>query len=128
MSAQQRPTIEDVRWIHFSMMASLLCGTAFGTIGCHSKSTLTPQQVEGKRLYEVGCAHCHDRNDLGLKKVPPNLHGLFAKDKLPGGEPATDADVEQVLLHGKGMMPSFAYQMTDEQMAALLAYLHTDLQ
>ncbi|HZP05955.1 MAG TPA: cytochrome c [Terracidiphilus sp.] len=109
------------------MTAALLCGTAFGITGCHSKSTLTPQQAEGKQLYEVGCAHCHEQNDLGLKKKPPDLHGLFNRDKLPGGGPATDADVEQVLLHGKGMMPSFAYQMTREQMAALLAYLHTGL-
>ena len=29
---------------------------------------------------------------------------------------------------GKGMMPSFAYQMSKEQMQGLLAYLHTGLQ
>jgi len=34
---------------------------------------------------------------------------------------------EQVLMAGKGMMPSFAYQMTKEQLAALLAYLHTGM-
>jgi mono/diheme cytochrome c family protein len=28
-------------------------------------------------------------------------------------------------MSGKGMMPSFAYQMTQEQRNALLAYLHT---
>ena len=127
MRASQRPTIRDVRRIRFSIAAALLCAAALSLGGCHSKSALTPQQAEGKRLYEVGCAHCHEQNDLGLKKVPPNLHGLFDKDKLPGGEPATDADVEQVLLRGKGMMPSFAYQMTREQMQAVVAYLHTGL-
>ncbi|HUA93671.1 MAG TPA: cytochrome c [Terracidiphilus sp.] len=100
---------------------------AVGVTACRSKSALNPQQAEGKHLYEVGCAHCHEQNDLHLKKVPPDLHGLFNRDKLPGGEPATDAEVEQVLQHGKGMMPSFAYQMTREQRAALLAYLHTGL-
>jgi mono/diheme cytochrome c family protein len=35
--------------------------------------------------------------------------------------------VEQILLSGKGMMPSFAYQMTKEQMDAVVAYLHTGL-
>lgn len=127
MRASQRPTIRDVRRIRFPIAAALLCAAALSLGGCHSKSALTPQQAEGKRLYEVGCAHCHEQNDLGLKKVPPNLHGLFDKDKLPSGEPATDADVEQVLLRGKGMMPSFAYQMTREQMQAVVAYLHTGL-
>jgi mono/diheme cytochrome c family protein len=93
--------------------------------GCHVQSALTPQQAEGKRVYETGCAHCHEENDLHLKKVPPNLHGIFKSKTLPDGAPATDAEVQQVLLAGKGMMPSFAYQMTQEQRDALLAYLHT---
>lgn len=95
--------------------------------GCRPTPRLSPQQAEGKHVYDVGCAHCHELNDLALKKVPPNLHGLFKRTKLPGGEPATDAEVEQVLLTGKGMMPSFAYQLTRDQMAALLDYLHTGM-
>ena len=78
-------------------------------------------------MYDVGCAHCHEENDLHLKTVPPNLHGLFNHKALPDSEPATDTDVEHVLMTGKGMMPSFAYQLTKEQMDALLAYLHTGM-
>ena len=95
--------------------------------GCHVQPALTSQQIEGKHLYDVGCAHCHEENDLHLKKVPPNLHGVFSRAKLPSGAPATDAEVEHVIMTGKGMMPSFAYQMTSEQVAALLAYLHTGM-
>lgn len=95
--------------------------------GCHSRQELTPQQSEGKHFYQVRCAHCHQDNDLNLKKVPPDLHGLFTRTTLPSGSPATDAQVSNVVLAGKGMMPSFAGRFTDEQMAALLAYLHTGL-
>ena len=98
-----------------------------GAVGCRSAQKLTPQQVEGKHLYEAGCAHCHEFNDLALKKVPPNLHGLFSRSKLPDGEPATDAEVEHVLTTGRGMMPPFAWQLTREQMDALVAYLHTGM-
>jgi mono/diheme cytochrome c family protein len=93
--------------------------------GCHSTSDLTSQQAEGKSLFGAGCAHCHEENDLHLTKVPPNLHGLFKRETLPDGTPATDEEVERVLLAGRGMMPSFAYQMDKEQMESLLAYLHT---
>ncbi|MFZ1940117.1 MAG: cytochrome c [Terracidiphilus sp.] len=96
-------------------------------VGCHVEPALTPQQTEGRHFYEAGCAHCHEENDLHLKKVPPNLHGLFNRSTLPDGEPATDAEVERVVLTGKGMMPSFAYQMTKPQLEALIAYLHTGL-
>jgi mono/diheme cytochrome c family protein len=93
--------------------------------GCHPAPQLTQQQAEGKHVFEVGCAHCHEENDLHLKKVPPNLHGLFHRTTLPDGSPATDQEVERILLSGKGMMPSFAYQMTRQQMEALIAYLRT---
>jgi mono/diheme cytochrome c family protein len=94
---------------------------------CHREPALTAQQQEGKHLYEVRCAHCHRDNDLALKKVPPDLHSVFARATLPSGAPATDAEVRRVVLTGKGMMPAFAGRFTDEQMAALLAYLHTGL-
>jgi mono/diheme cytochrome c family protein len=97
------------------------------SVGCRSAPKLKPQQTEGKHVYEAGCAHCHEENDLRLKKVPPNLHDLFKRGTLPDGEPATDAEVEHVILTGKGLMPSFAYQMTQAQLDALVAYLHTGL-
>jgi mono/diheme cytochrome c family protein len=114
-----------------SIRVALCAGIAFwpgiGAIGCRPAPKLTPQQAEGKHLCGVRCAHCHEFNDLNLKKVPPNLHGVFSRSSLPSGAPATDTEVERVVLAGKGMMPSFAGRFTKEQMDALLAYLHTGL-
>ena len=95
--------------------------------GCHSAPALTEQQAQGKLLYQVRCAHCHEDNDLALKKVPPDLHHVFDRATLPSGIPATDLAVRNNVLTGKGMMPSFSGRFTEEQMAALLAYLHTGL-
>lgn len=100
---------------------------AFILSACHKQAPLTPQEAEGKHLYAGRCAHCHEDNDLALTKVPPNLHSVFRHPKLPSGMPATDAQVQTVILAGKGMMPSFAGRFSNEQMAALLAYLHTGL-
>jgi hypothetical protein len=72
-------------------------------------------------------AHCHEDNDLALKKVPPDLHAIFERSALPSGAPATDAEVRRVILAGKGFMPSFAGRFTEEQMTDLLVYLHTGL-
>ena len=102
----------------------LSAGLVAGMAGCH-KAALTPQQAEGKHLYDVRCAHCHEYNDLALKKVPPDLHGVFEHSTLPSGAPATDVQVARTVLTGKGMMPSFAGRFTTKQMEALLAYLHT---
>lgn len=109
--------------VHIAALAALAGATA----GCHREPSLTPQQAEGKHLYQVRCAHCHEDNDLALKKVPPDLHSLFRRQKLPSGGPATDAEVARVVNVGKGMMPAFTGRFNDEQMAGLLAYLHTGL-
>jgi mono/diheme cytochrome c family protein len=102
----------------------IVAGTALLS-GCRSTPALTVQQADGKHLYAVRCAHCHDDNDLALKKIPPDLHGVFKRSALPSGAPATDAEVRRVVLAGKGMMPGFAGRFTQEQMTELLAYLHT---
>ena len=99
----------------------------FAAIIACGPAPLTKQQLQGLALYQQRCTHCHQDNDLELKKVPPDLHGLFNKSNLPSGAPATDAQVRQVVLAGKGMMPAFAGRFDDTQMAALLAYLHTGL-
>jgi mono/diheme cytochrome c family protein len=110
-------------------MAALLPPLALALFlaGCHSQPDLTPQQAEGQHLYTVRCAHCHEDNDLALKPPPPNLHGAMAKAHLPSGAPATDAEVRRLVLQGKGKMPSFSGRFTEEQVAALLAYLHTSM-
>jgi mono/diheme cytochrome c family protein len=103
-----------------------IAALVFSLAGC-GPEPLTKQQMQGLMLYEDRCAHCHRDNDLALKKVPPDLHGLFRSSKLPSGAPATDAEVTRVVLQGKGMMPAFTGRFTQDQMAALLAYLHTGL-
>jgi mono/diheme cytochrome c family protein len=97
--------------------------------GCRpSPPRLTPQQAEGRQLYQGRCAHCHEENDLGLKTIPPDLHRLFLSAAFPSGAPATDQQLRQVVLAGKGTMPSFAGRFTPDQFEALLAYLHTGIQ
>jgi mono/diheme cytochrome c family protein len=110
-----------------SQAAFLVATLVAALAACRPASKLTYQQADGKHLYDVGCAHCHEENDLHLKKVPPSLHGLFDHSTLPDGEPATDANVQRILMAGKGTMPSFAYQMSREQMDAVIAYLHSGL-
>ena len=125
MTVQSRGRFSPIPCIALVAAASL--GGVLIFAGCHGAPALNPQQAEGKHFYQERCAHCHEENDLALKKIPPDLHGLFRKATLPSGAPATDAEVKRVVLSGKGLMPAFAGRFDDAQMAALLAYLHTGL-
>ena len=106
-------------------VAVLAAAAALAVSGCHSAPALTAQQTQGKELYDARCSTCHEQNALGLSPAPPNLHKVFKGSTLPSGAPATDAQVQQTVLQGKGMMPSFRGRFATDQMSALLAYFHT---
>ena len=96
-------------------------------VGCQSAPQLTPQQLEGKKLYQSRCEHCHEENDLALKPPPPSLHHIGEQGILPNGGAATDAAITKIVNFGKNKMPGFNGRFTDEQMADLIAYLRTGL-
>lgn len=113
------------RWCAVCTWMTVSFGT--GLAGCHSAPVLSPAELAGEHLYTVRCSHCHEDNDLALKKAPPNLRGIFERKTLPSGAPATDAEVRRVILTGKGMMPAFSGRFSEEQMSNLVAYLKTGL-
>ncbi len=113
----------------FAVMALLV--TSLMTSGCRpdlppSKplSELTPQEASGHAVFQSHCARCHHANSQdGLKG--PGLQGLYKQKYLPSGAPANDERVTSAILHGRGMMPSFASDLDSQQMNDLIAYLHT---
>ena len=82
-------------------------------------------ETRGSTVYDRNCAPCHDANNLQLLKPPPKLRGLFQRRTLPSGAPATDAQVRQTILTGRGIMPPFARTLDHKQINDLLKYLHT---
>ena len=112
------------RWRALVVLATIWIG------GCSRSSSGTGDQkaqqiARGKEVYDVYCAQCHDATDLHLIKDPPKLDGLFTKPKLPSGAPATDQEVRETILHGRGIMPPFEQVVKGTDLDALLLYLHT---
>ena len=87
-------------------------------------SQLSPQEADGHIVFQQHCARCHNAYDAsGLHG--PSLLGLYRKPYLPSGAPARDDRATAVILHGRGMMPPFNNDLDQQQLQALLAYLHT---
>lgn len=86
--------------------------------------SLTPQEASGRRVYDARCSECHyaysSRNLRG-----PSMHGLFKKQFMSNGIPANDERVTDIILLGRAKMPAFQQKLTQQQVADLLAYLHT---
>ncbi|MDE3110251.1 MAG: cytochrome c [Acidobacteriota bacterium] len=85
---------------------------------------LNAQQAAGRAIFNADCATCHYAYSSSGSKGP-GLRDLFRKKYLPSGLPANDRFVEQTIVNGRGMMPAQSAALTEQQLADLLAYLHT---
>ena len=114
-------------WVPFVFIAVLLA-MFFGCEAEPRKSDaelgLNAQQTRGRRIYEARCAECHyayiSRNLRG-----PSLQGIFKKQYMTSGIPANDERVIDIIEIGRAKMPGFRNKLTVDQIADLMAYLHT---
>lgn len=111
------------------IIACLMAGIL---LACHAQRRLsdaelglTPQQAEGRKIYDAYCDRCHEAYSSSDKQGPP-LKGIFRKPYMPAsGLPANDDRAGEIIRIGRGKMPGFWQTLSDQQVNDLLAYLHT---
>jgi mono/diheme cytochrome c family protein len=86
---------------------------------------LTDDETQGRALFLLHCADCHEGAHPDLHKQPPKLQGLFQSQTLPSGAPATDAQVRKTIIEGRGTMPAFDQRLSEKDVDDLVRYLHT---
>jgi mono/diheme cytochrome c family protein len=111
-------------------MAVGVLGVVLAVSGCKTLpppeplESLNAQQTQGHAVFQARCAQCHyDRRSGSLHG--PSLLGVFKTASLPSGAAATDERVMATMLHGRGLMPAMGNTMEEQDMADVLAYLHT---
>ena len=72
----------------------------------------------GQAAYTADCSGCHQTNGQGIKGAFPALAG----DTLVTGDPA---GVIRLVLKGRGAMPSFAADLGDAEVAAVVSYIRS---
>lgn len=86
---------------------------------------LNLEQAAGRRIYDKQCDRCHEPYSTRGKKGP-GLKGVFQNKYLPiSGLPANDDRVIDIIRLGRKEMPGYAQTLSQHDMDALLAYLHT---
>ena len=112
----------------FSLLpASLIL--VLGFAGCSAKASkpprpLTAQEIRGREIFAANCAICHNAYKQEPLQGPP-LVGMFSKQALPSGLPATDEHVRNTIVSGRRNMPPFNGVLDDKRIDDLLAFLHT---
>lgn len=77
----------------------------------------TPEaQAHGETLFNDNCAACHQRTGVGVKGAFPPLAGS------PFVAGPSD-ELAATVLVGRGGMPAYASELTDDQLAQVLTYL-----
>lgn len=79
--------------------------------------------AKGKEVFDQ-CSVCHNA-DSTEKKIGPGLKGLFKKDKLENGKPATEANIRTQINEGGNGMPAYKDILSDQEKDDVIAYLKT---
>jgi mono/diheme cytochrome c family protein len=109
----------------FLWILSALTGCKIERRESDAELGLNPQQAAGRRIFDSDCDRCHEPYSSRDKKGP-SLQGVFKTQYLAkSGLPANDERVGDIIRQGRPMMEGFAQTLNDQQIADLLAYLHT---
>ena len=119
----RRPNPVARKFSRLVLVAAVL--PTLGLTACSHSRASAAQIARGKDIFDTSCAPCHESSSISLPTQPPKLDGLFQKSTLPSGAPATDAQVRKTITDGRGIMPPFGPAFNDDQLDALIAYLHT---
>jgi mono/diheme cytochrome c family protein len=74
--------------------------------------------MDGATLFKQNCSACHQPQGQGVQGAFPALAG----NKFVQGEPTK---VAYVLLNGRGGMPTFREDLSNEQIAAVLTFVRS---
>ena len=80
--------------------------------------TLTPQQLQGRNLFNQSCMVCH----VKLQITSPAKFGPDLSKNALGGQEAVMRDV---ISNGTPNMPGFKYHFDPDQIDAIVSYVKT---
>ena len=91
----------------------------------HNPGGRSDAEVHGRALFIFNCSPCHEDSNPQLKVQPPRLDRIFARGRLPSGEPPTDDQVRKTIIEGRGIMPAFDQRLSKDDVTDILKYLHS---
>jgi len=97
-----------VRTIHICLI--------FAALGGNPSRAGDPR---GKEIFQQ-CSGCHG---VETGEAGPSLKGIFKRNKLRNGKPATEKNVREKIEDGGNGMPSFAGILSEKETDRLIAYL-----
>ncbi len=85
---------------------------------------MAPPAAEAKALFVRACGPCHGLDGTGdqIRAMLPKVGNLTSAE-LHGR--MSDADIEALMMTGRGKMPPFAGALTSDQAKLIIGYVRT---
>lgn len=83
----------------------------------HAGKPAAGDREAGEANFQRRCVMCHSLSP-NVKIVGPSLYS-----EMRGPHAHTAASVREIIVNGKGLMPPMGKQLTDQEIADVLAYL-----
>jgi mono/diheme cytochrome c family protein len=103
------------------MKVGLKVGVILSAAVCLAVSAVA--QDDGAAIYKSKCERCHGTDGMGHTFDGKMTHA--AEFSNPEIVKMQDADLIAVVKNGKKHMPAFGKRLTGDQIAAVVAYVHT---
>lgn len=99
----------------------MICGPSLAQDFVQSGEATTLPQRDGKELYNAVCSGCHMPDGMGA--IGAGFYPKLAESDFVG----SPEGVAQWIIHGYRAMPPLGAVVDDEQIAAIVNYLQTNL-
>ncbi len=80
-------------------------------------------QASGADTYKAKCQMCHGADGIGATPAGKSMKAISFKS--PEILAKSDADLVAATSNGKGKMPAYAGKLSDGDIKAVVAYIHT---
>ena len=107
-----------LKYCQLTLVATVLSLSATAALAAGVPTT-GPAKA-GQETFNTICMQCHSIQPDQVR-FGPSLYGELKKPHPK----KTDAEVRQILKQGKGKMPALGSKLSDQDIANLVAYLHT---
>ena len=105
-----------------SILAFALCGAVAGVVIAAEEGALSPQEQEGKRLFNHTCVYCHGPGVWGTNRLGKRMDKEHAL--LENRRDLSAGAIQAIVRNGIGSMPPLRKtELSDADVAAIAAYL-----
>lgn len=113
-----------------ALHAALLSTAVVSVVGADDRRQPPPWEKPlqtGRLLFLENCSVCHEINSPKSKKLGPNLHRVFQKEKMPMSRvKPTDEYVANKIKTGSALMPAFREVLSERQVRRIVEYIRAN--